>query len=557
MKSMFSKIFKQLFRNKFTTAITFLVVVLGGYFGYQAIIDGDEAVYYSVAAVEKGTLIVSVSGSGQVTVLDQVDIKPKVSGEITDIYIKKDQEVWIGQLAVVLDSEGAQRAIRDAELTLENAQRDLDEAKENYQDIDIDAKRSLEEAYEDGYSTVSTVFFKLSDYMQDLKNVLGTEESAQEYITGYELILGRDSIFTQTLLDDYDRANDLFNKNFDFFREVYKEDDRDTIYQLIGDTLETTRAISRTLESARHMYDAIMLKSYEYFHISSKINEMQPKIENDVSAVYSNINSLRQIKDNIDDTNENTPKEIEDAQLAIQSFENIVVQREEALLDAKDNLADHYIYIPFSGVIAEVGNVKKGDSVSSNTVLATLITKQKVAQISLNEIDATNIEVNQKATLTFDALPEVSITGKVLEVDVVGQVSQGVVSYGMKIAFDTDIEQVKPGMSVTVDIITEAKTDVLVLPSGAIKFKGDMRYVELVEADGEYRQQLLANISGTILPISPKLQTVETGLSNDLSTEIISGLKEGDIVVVSSVNKTQMTVQDGGFQMMRMRSFGK
>lgn len=554
---MFSKIFKQLFRNKFTTAITFLVVVLGGYFGYQAIIDGDEAVHYSVAAVEKGTLIVSVSGSGQVTVLDQVDIKPKVSGEITDIYIKKDQEVWIGQLAVVLDSEGAQRAIRDAELTLENAQRDLDEAKENYQDIDIDAKRSLEEAYEDGYSTVSTVFFKLSDYMQDLKNVLGTEEDAQKYITGYELILGRDSIFTQTLLDDYDRANDLFNKNFDFFREVYKEDDRDTIYQLISDTLETTRVISRTLESARHMYDAIMLKSYEYLHISSQINEMQPKIENDVSAVYSNINSLRQIKDNIDDTNENTPKEIEDAQLAIQSFENIVVQREEALLDAKDNLADHYIYIPFSGVIAEVGNVKKGDSVSSNTVLATLITKQKVAQISLNEIDATNIEVNQKATLTFDALPEVSIMGKVSEVDVVGQVSQGVVSYGMKIAFDTDIEQVKPGMSVTVDIITEAKTDVLVLPSGAIKFKGDMRYVELVEADGEYRQQLLANISGTILPISPKLQTVETGLSNDLSTEIISGLKEGDIVVVSSVNKTQMTVQDGGFQMMRMRSFGK
>lgn len=554
---MFSKIFKQLFRNKFTTAITFLVVALGGYFSYQAIIDGDEAVHYSVAAVEKGTLIVSVSGSGQVTVLDQVDIKPKVSGEITDIYIKKDQEVWIGQLAVVLDSEGAQRAIRDAELTLENAQRDLDEAKENYQDIDIDAKRSLEEAYEDGYSTVSTVFFKLSDYMQDLKNVLGTEEDAQKYITGYELILGRDSIFTQTLLDDYDRANDLFNKNFDFFREVYKEDDRDTIYQLISDTLETTRVISRTLESARHMYDAIMLKSYEYLHISSQINEMQPKIENDVSAVYSNINSLRQIKDNIDDTNENTPKEIEDAQLAIQSFENIVVQREEALLDAKDNLADHYIYIPFSGVIAEVGNVKKGDSVSSNTVLATLITKQKVAQISLNEIDATNIEVNQKATLTFDALPEVSIMGKVSEVDVVGQVSQGVVSYGMKIAFDTDIEQVKPGMSVTVDIITEAKTDVLVLPSGAIKFKGDMRYVELVEADGEYRQQLLANISGTILPISPKLQTVETGLSNDLSTEIISGLKEGDIVVVSSVNKTQMTVQDGGFQMMRMRSFGK
>jgi len=552
---MFSKILKQLFRNKFTTVITLLVIVLGGYFGYQAISDSDEAVRYTIAAVEKETLIVSVSGSGQVIVLDQVDIKPKVSGDITDIYIRKDQEVWTGQVAAVLDSENAQRAIRDAELVLENAQRDLDEAKENYQDIEIDADRVLKEAYEDGYSTVSTVFFKLSDYMQDLKNVLGTENSTQEYITGYELILGRDSIFIQTLLDDYDIANDLFNKNFDFFREVYKKDDSHTIYQLIGDTLETTRAISQAIESARHMYDAIALKSYQHLrNVASRVDEMQPKIESDVSAVYSNINSLQGIKDNIDDTNKDTPEEIEDAELAIQSAQNTVTQKEEALSDAKEKLADCYIYIPFNGVIAELGNVKKGDSVSSGTVLAILITKQKIAELTLNEIDAAKVKVDQKVTLTFDALPDVSITGKVLEVDTVGQVSQGVVSYGMKIAFDTDIEQIKPGMSVTADIITEAKPDVLVLPSSAIKFQGNSYYVELVEADEQSSQQLLANVSGTILPKLPTIQTIEIGLSNDLSTEIISGLKEGDIVITQTISSsaTQQNVGGNTSQMQGM-----
>jgi hypothetical protein len=57
------------------------------------------------------------------------------------------------------------------------------------------------------------------------------------------------------------------------------------------------------------------------------------------------------------------------------------------------------------------------------------------------------------------------------------------------------------------------------------------------------KQQLLTNTSGTILPTPPKSQPIEVGLSNDLSTEIVSGLKEGDIVVTSTITptKTQTT----------------
>jgi len=94
------------------------------------------------------------------------------------------------------------------------------------------------------------------------------------------------------------------------------------------------------------------------------------------------------------------------------------------------------------------------------------------------------------------------------------------------------------------------------LPNGAIKSQGDSYYVELVEVSEEMRQQLLANVSGTALPQPPKMQTVETGLSNDLSTEIVSGLKEGDIVVTSTIGsntvQTNQTRETQGFQIPGM-----
>jgi HlyD family secretion protein len=591
---MLSKIFKKIISHKLLTGIMLLLIIGGGYFGYQRLAGDKNTVQYVTAAVEKGTLIVSVSGSGQVTVLDQVDVKPKVSGDITTLYINKDEEVKMGQILAELDSGAAQIAIRDAEVALESAkikldellappdaqsilqaenalsqaERDLEKAKKSQETVETDAESTLASAYEDGYSDVSTAFFKLSDYMKDLQDVLGTEESEQEYVSSYKLLLGQDSLFIQKLLDDYYQARDLYNKNFTFFREVFRDDNHETIYQLINDTLETTKTISQALESARHMYDAIIVGSYTKYSVSSTVDKMQPKIESDLSSIFSDISSLQKTIDTIDGTLQDTPDKIKDAELAlklaqekleekklaleelmagadsqdIKSQQNIVAQKEDALLDAKEKLANCFVRAPFDGAIAEV-NVKKGDSVSSGTTLATLITKQKIAEISLNEVDAAKVKVGQKATLTFDALPEVSISGKVMEIDTVGTVAQGVVSYKVKISFDTEEEKVKPGMSATADIITDAKQDVLVLPNGAIKSQGNSYYVELIEASEEMRQQLLASVSGTILPEPPKLQPVETGLSNDLSTEIVSGLKEGDIVVTSTIspNKVQTT----------------
>lgn len=568
---MFSKLLKQLFRNKFTTAIALFVVIIGGYFGYQGLVKEEENVQYVTAVVERGTLVSSVSGSGQINVSDQIDVKPKVSDEVIVVYIKKGQEVKMGSLLVTLDWQDAQRAINDAEVALESAkvklaellaqpdtqsliqaenalaqaERDLEKAKEDYEKIEMDAERILASTYEDGYNDVSTTFFKLSDYMEDLRDVLGTEQSAQEHISGYKLLLGLESLFIQKLLNDYDSALDLFNENFAFFREAYRDDDRDTIYQLIGDTLETTKEISQALESVRHMFDAIVVGSYKHLNIASTIDKMQPKIESDLSSVFSNITSLQRTIDTIDDTVQNTPNEIKDAELALESaqeklgdkklaFEevqagadpldikaqqNTVAQKEDALLDAKEKLANHFVRAPFNGVIAEV-NVKTGDSVSSNTILVTLMTQQQIAELTINEIDIAKVKLNQLVTLVFDAVEELTLTGKVTDIASAASTNQGVVTYGITITLDTINELIKPGMTVDASIIVDRKTDIVFVPNSAIQARGDDIFVQVLEADDP----------------NPVVKMIEVGISNDEVTEVISGLRESEKVVTATLS---------------------
>src|SRR6185369_12071403 len=130
---------------------------------------------------------------------------------------------------------------------------------------------------------------------------------------------------------------------------------------------------------------------------------------------------------------------------------------------AQTNYSNNIIIAPFDGVIAKL-SLQRGDQASASTAVATLVTKQQIAQISLNEVDAVNVKQDQKATMTFDAIDGLSMTGKVVEIDTIGTVSQGVVSYSAKVALDTQDDRIKPGMSVNVSIITDVAPDVLAVP---------------------------------------------------------------------------------------------
>ena len=124
--------------------------------------------------------------------------------------------------------------------------------------------------------------------------------------------------------------------------------------------------------------------------------------------------------------------------------------------------------------------------------------------------------------MTFDAIDGLDITGQVADLDTIGTVSQGVVTYNIKIVFDAQDDRIKSGMSTNAIVITDSKTDVLYAPNSAVKTDASGgNYVQTLDDSGQ-----------------PRNVTVKIGLVNDTDTEIISGLNEGDKIVTQTVSSS-------------------
>ncbi|GAB4263139.1 MAG: hypothetical protein Kow00122_19290 [Thermoleophilia bacterium] len=186
-----------------------------------------------------------------------------------------------------------------------------------------------------------------------------------------------------------------------------------------------------------------------------------------------------------------------------------------------------------TGQAADTAGQAAGGAAQSSGVALTIVNPRSIsAVIQLNEVDVPQIEVGQKATLTFDALPDLTLAGRVTVVDLSGTVNQGVVTYNVTIVPDSPDDRVRAGMTTSASIVTAVRPDVLLVPVGAVKTAG---------GGGSYVQVL---VNG-----QPQQRSVEVGLANDTSTEITAGLQPGEAVVVQTINPntTASTAQSGGF----------
>ncbi len=600
---MLTEFFKQLFRRKLVTGICLALIIIGGYLGYQGLTKNSDATRYATATVEKGALIVSLSGSGQVSASDQVDIKPKVSGDVVYVGAEKGQGVKAGALLVQIDSRDAQKAARDAETALETAQLELEKLLQPTDELDllkaennlVQAKESKQKTeddiikgYEDAFSKIADVFLDLPTVIIGLEDVLYSEEISESesfYQDFDNLSVLKNSIndldkrnelekFIKDAENDYGIAREKYDSNFEDYKNIKRYSGQELIEALLDKTIETVRAISETVKSENNLLDYWDdCRSQMDLSIYNQVAQYQSDLNSYTSTINNCLSGLLTIQRSLKDNQEavvNAERSIKELEMSLEDLKKTadaldirakkiaIQQKQDALLTAQQNLADYYIRAPFDGIVASI-DVKRGESVSSNAV-ATLITKQKIAEIALNEIDIAQIKTGQKANITFDAVDGLNITGEVVEIDTLGTVTQGVVTYGVKIAFDTQDERVKPGMTLSTAIITKAKQDALLVPSSAIKQQGDISYVELVNGPGAESYATAANVSNAITASDLKTQSIQTGLSNDTMTEVIDGLKQGDLVVIQTI--TSNTIQNqtpsssgfggGGGQMIRM-----
>jgi len=185
----------------------------------------------------------------------------------------------------------------------------------------------------------------------------------------------------------------------------------------------------------------------------------------------------------------------------------------EQLESAKDG---YPVVAPFDGVVAKV-NVEPGDEVNANTVVIELVDSSafEVSAI-VDEIDVAQLRLGQEATVTLDAIPDLELSGNVSSITAFAQSQYGVVSYPITISLATpDDVQLLDGMSATATIEIELASNALLVPSQAIIGGTVDRAMVRVMVDGQAQ---------------PRMVTL--GATDGVWTEVVTGLEEGDVVIV-------------------------
>jgi macrolide-specific efflux system membrane fusion protein len=138
-------------------------------------------------------------------------------------------------------------------------------------------------------------------------------------------------------------------------------------------------------------------------------------------------------------------------------------------------------------------------------------------KVGFSESDATALKVGQAATVTISSLNDAQLAAHVIAVDTVGTTVSNVVTYYVTFALDRANRKAKPGMTATVDVVTAQKDNVLVVPTNAITTRGGSSTVQVVGDGGK--------LTST---------TIVTGLAGDAGTQVISGLKLGQKVQITT-----------------------
>jgi HlyD family secretion protein len=219
-----------------------------------------------------------------------------------------------------------------------------------------------------------------------------------------------------------------------------------------------------------------------------------------------------------------SPSTVMDLQIA----EVAVKQAELTIKQAQFDLDSATLTAPYDGIVGAI-TTNVGEQIGSGTAILTLVDPTLIrTDVSVDESDIAKIAPGMPSQISFDALPDRRFTGKVIGVSPTSTVTQGVATYTVSVSIDSTDGSVPVGLTANVGIVTQQKTDVLLVPNRALRRAGRNQVVDVLTADGK-----------------TETRTVTTGLGNDQVTEVVEGVTDGETVLIPSTTTTQPRV--GGF----------
>jgi macrolide-specific efflux system membrane fusion protein len=173
---------------------------------------------------------------------------------------------------------------------------------------------------------------------------------------------------------------------------------------------------------------------------------------------------------------------------------------------------------PINGQVI-VQSIEPGQTVSTADAIVVL-SDRLIIQAQVDETDIGKVKLGQETAITLDAYPGTIIKGSVDHVYYESKTVNNVTIYDVDILPAKVPEFFRSGMSANIDIIQQQKENVVILPIDAVKKFGDKSFVFMKSEKG----------------VKPEKREIVTGITDGDNIEIVSGLNENDVVVVTKQN---------------------
>lgn len=491
--------------------LTLCILSAAGYFGWQAYQkyvaqpeDSGSATLVTPYTITRGNLSKTVTGTGTLSISQTENVSLDYGVTVTETLVEEGDTVTAGQALLSVDTSALQTAIDTLQDELDSTVSELATLSDSYSTTTY-VKMPMD-------GRVKEVYIEKGQYLQDvmaekgciallsLDGLMTAEISAPEGMSVNDTVkvtAGR-SYTDGTVADITDGVATIT------FSDAYGSEGGEVTITYKEEEIGTTTC---------HIHMPYQLTASEQGYIQAVYLETDVKKWQNNRVCYLT----------------NVP--------ISGTYEALLTTQQEQLAQLKEMkalLAAGVITAPEDGIVSSIVSPSAVEAEAHSTLASLYVGDQKEMVVSVDELDIINVQVGQNADIAMDALTDKTYSAVVSKVSQIGTSNGGVTVYNVTLTIDGD-ENLKFGMNGTATIRIEEVNDVLLVPLTALNTSRGESYVWLQSDDA----------SGD----EPGVRTtVETGLSDENYAQVLSGLDEGDVVLITREASSSSTdSRDGGF----------
>ena len=487
--------------------------------------EPEETVVYKEETVQSGDLVQGITERGSLVLqttdqvydvhIEEEDTEDEEDEDesgrylkVEAVYVKQGQRIHTGDPILKVTQDSIRSVRRYLESERANAEILLEELENTYEVEQVKAENNRRKSLTD-QTFAETV------YMVDMAQI----ETDLALLEDSVAVLEQEIRQIETDLEDGWEAYADLKKSYETYKKRYEEWDPDNLYTYIPLRTEY-------LESKKRYEDETEKRLEQRETMADKQEEADKKQE-----------EIERLQKQADSRQMEARQAYETAALdgdmaqeiyaySLQEQEQDIKTAREDLESLNRKLAELHAFVGDDGVVyaGEDGLVTQvyyeaGDTLREDSALITYAGEHAcVLSVDVTEEDISSVKVGNDVEIVFTACPETTYTGKVEEiVSTEPSPNTAMVSYPVTVRVEGDTAKLYGGMTGDVTFVTGQVTEVLYVSRKAVLKENDASSVLMRDADGVIVRR-----------------AVETGFSDGVHVQIVSGLSEGDTVCIET-----------------------